>query len=208
MYTSPTVDFLYEKTLGKDVGVTYKLFREDQAHAINPIIIDETKDGIPKHIFVPDVVREKEMFYYKYPRLGSYLAIKLEFDSCLSEEAFDAAVENQNCGISAVPPNQSSLALSTRCYWDDNPFRVVPSHAMEVRIHHFNRVATRYHCPKNVAAGRLDISAGGALGSGTLTHVKAEDRVRRGNKQRRFQCARSTSIPPNSPCELARWLCQ
>ena len=34
------------------------------------------------------------MFYYKYPRLGSYMAIKLEFDSCLSEQAFDAAVEN------------------------------------------------------------------------------------------------------------------
>lgn len=28
------------------------------------------------------------------PRLGSYLAIKLEYDSCLSEEAFDAAVIN------------------------------------------------------------------------------------------------------------------
>ena len=26
------------------------------------------------------------------PRLGSYLAVKLEYDSCLSEEAFDAAV--------------------------------------------------------------------------------------------------------------------
>lgn len=34
------------------------------------------------------------MFYYKFPRLGSYLAIKLEFNSCLSESAFDAAIEN------------------------------------------------------------------------------------------------------------------
>ena len=34
------------------------------------------------------------MFYYKVPRLGSYLAIRLEFDSCLNEEAYDAAVEN------------------------------------------------------------------------------------------------------------------
>ena len=61
---------------------------------INPIIIDETNDNYPKHIFVPDVVREKEMFYYKFPRLGSYLAIKLEFNSCLSEHAFDSAIEN------------------------------------------------------------------------------------------------------------------
>ena len=94
MYTTNSVDYLYERTLSKDVGVTYKLFRDDQCHRVNPIIIDETKEGVPKHIFVPDVVREKEMFYYKYPRLGSYMAIKLEFNSCLSEEAFDAAVEN------------------------------------------------------------------------------------------------------------------
>jgi len=34
------------------------------------------------------------MFYYKVPRLGSYFAIRLEFDSCLNEEAYDVAVEN------------------------------------------------------------------------------------------------------------------
>jgi hypothetical protein len=59
-------------------------------------VIDETKDGCPKNIFVPDVVREKDMFYYKFPRLGSYLAVKLEFNSCLSESAFDAAILNYN----------------------------------------------------------------------------------------------------------------
>ena len=34
------------------------------------------------------------MFYYQVPRLGSYLAIKLEYNSCLSEASYDAAVEN------------------------------------------------------------------------------------------------------------------
>lgn len=34
------------------------------------------------------------MFYYKVPRLGSYLAIKLEYKSCLFEEAYDAAIAN------------------------------------------------------------------------------------------------------------------
>jgi hypothetical protein len=29
MYTTDTVDFMYEKTLGQDDGVTFKLFRED-----------------------------------------------------------------------------------------------------------------------------------------------------------------------------------
>ena len=61
--------------MGKNEGVTFKLFKDDQCNAVNRIVIDETADGTPKHIFVPDVVREKDMFYYKYPRLGSYFAI-------------------------------------------------------------------------------------------------------------------------------------
>lgn len=34
------------------------------------------------------------MHFFKVPRLGSYLAIKLEYQTCLYEEAFDAAVAN------------------------------------------------------------------------------------------------------------------
>jgi len=73
--------------------VTYKLFKDDEKSATNPNIIDE-KDGVPKHIFIKDCVREKDMFYYKVPRLGSYMAIKLEYKSCLFETAYDAAVDN------------------------------------------------------------------------------------------------------------------
>lgn len=43
---------------------------------------------------IEEVVREKGIKYFKVPKLGSYLAIKLEYNSCLSEEAFDAAVDN------------------------------------------------------------------------------------------------------------------
>jgi hypothetical protein len=32
------------------------------------------------------------MHFFKVPRLGSYLAIRLEYNSCLFEEALDAAV--------------------------------------------------------------------------------------------------------------------
>lgn len=34
------------------------------------------------------------MHYYQVPRLGSYLAIKLQYDSCEFEAAFDAALAN------------------------------------------------------------------------------------------------------------------
>lgn len=43
---------------------------------------------------VPEVVREPKIHFYTVPRLGSYLAIKLEYNSCLFEEAFDDAVED------------------------------------------------------------------------------------------------------------------
>ena len=47
---------------------------------------------MPKSAFVKEVVREPRMHFFKVPRLGSYLAIKLEYDSCLFEEALNAAV--------------------------------------------------------------------------------------------------------------------
>lgn len=88
-------DFLQEKILKQDEGVTYQLFNPDVKNANNPHVTDENaQEGIAKHIFIPDVVREKDMFYYQVPRLGSYLAIKLEYNSCLSEASYDAAVEN------------------------------------------------------------------------------------------------------------------
>jgi len=45
-----------------------------------------------RHILIPEVVREPKIHYYTVPRLGSYLAIKLEYNSCLFEDAFDEAV--------------------------------------------------------------------------------------------------------------------
>jgi len=36
------------------------------------------------HIYVPEVVREPKMHFYKVPRLGAFLAIPLEYKSCLS----------------------------------------------------------------------------------------------------------------------------
>ena len=69
------------KTLEKDQGITFQVFEPET---------DETQ--ILKHVLVPEVVREEKMHYYRVPQLGSYLAIKLEYNSCLFEEAFDAAI--------------------------------------------------------------------------------------------------------------------
>jgi hypothetical protein len=48
-----------------------------------------------KHLYVPEVVRDPKMHYWKVPRLGSYMAIPLVYQSCLSVDAFTKAVEDQ-----------------------------------------------------------------------------------------------------------------
>jgi len=45
-----------------------------------------------KHIYVPEVVRESKMHFWKVPRLGAFLAVPLVYKSVLFEEAFDSAV--------------------------------------------------------------------------------------------------------------------
>jgi hypothetical protein len=52
----------------------------------------EKKEVLPRHILISEIVREPKMHYYDVPKLGSYLAVKLEYESCLFEEAFDQAL--------------------------------------------------------------------------------------------------------------------
>lgn len=103
-------NFMVDKTLKQTEGVTYSLFTEEPvAEDAEEAPKEEEEpeelgaDGInvykkppkPKplrHILVPEVVREPKIHYYTVPRLGSYLAIKLEYNSCLNEEAFNESI--------------------------------------------------------------------------------------------------------------------
>ena len=68
------------------------------------------ENGAPKdelmdlqfHIFVPEVVREPQMHFYRVPRLGSYMAIPLEYNSCLTEKALDQAIVDYQAYQKAV----------------------------------------------------------------------------------------------------------
>ena len=80
---------LVDKVLQQNMGLTYDLFKEvPEGEEGQPA------DDTPIHIFVPEVVREERIHYFDVPKLGSYLAIKLEYESCLFEESFDAAFAN------------------------------------------------------------------------------------------------------------------
>ena len=54
--------------------------------------MDEEGKVIPQeelpHVIIKEVVREQRIHFFKVPRLGSYMAIRLEYDSCLSIEAY------------------------------------------------------------------------------------------------------------------------
>jgi hypothetical protein len=50
------------------------------------------EEVLPKFMVVPEVVREGKIHFFKVPRLGSYMAIRLEYETCLFEEALDAGV--------------------------------------------------------------------------------------------------------------------
>ena len=47
-----------------------------------------------KHVYIKEVVREKRMHFTKVPRLGSYMAIPLIYNSCLFDEALEDAVKD------------------------------------------------------------------------------------------------------------------
>ena len=112
IHASKGCESMVDKILLQEQGITYGLFTagenpeeppeqaaEDSAGEPeededgNPIIkVKKPKETFPKHILVDEVVEEPRMHYYEVPKLGSYLAIKLEYDSCVTEESFDAAV--------------------------------------------------------------------------------------------------------------------
>jgi hypothetical protein len=51
-------------------------------------------EKLPAYKIVPEVVRDSKIHFFKVPRLGSYMAIRLEYQTCLYEEAFDAGVND------------------------------------------------------------------------------------------------------------------
>jgi len=81
-----------EKNEDEDAPVEEDEENADREEGSKPKPKAPVAEKLPRHILIDEVVREPKIHFYTVPRLGSYLAIKLEFESCLFEEAFDAAV--------------------------------------------------------------------------------------------------------------------
>jgi hypothetical protein len=83
--------FLEKRVLYQDEGITYKLFNKSEEAYITP-----EKDSKPAHLLIPEVVAQNDIKFFKVPRLGSYLAVKLQYKSCLFEGALDRAMVDQD----------------------------------------------------------------------------------------------------------------
>lgn len=46
-----------------------------------------------KYVYVPDVVQNEKIHYFKLPKLGAYLAVPLIYKSYLSEATFNFVLE-------------------------------------------------------------------------------------------------------------------
>ena len=80
---------MVDQVLAKGSGLTFDVFTDKVDEDGKPIETEELN-----HILVKEVVREPRMHFFKVPRLGSYLAIRLEYDSCLSVEAYNEGVRD------------------------------------------------------------------------------------------------------------------
>lgn len=97
-------EFINRKTIESNEGIAHEVFKEieEPQHPTDETAQNEGEGGEvveqppsepkPQHIIVDEVVREPKIKYFKVPRLGSLLCIRLSYDSCLNENALDEAI--------------------------------------------------------------------------------------------------------------------
>jgi hypothetical protein len=54
---------------------------------------DGTVEVKDKYIYIPNVVKNESMHYFRLPKLGAYIAIPLVYNSYLTEGIFDVALD-------------------------------------------------------------------------------------------------------------------
>ena len=82
-------DFLVDKVLNKGDGLTFDVFA-DKFDEEGVKIVGEDLE----HVLIKEVVRENRIKFFRVPKLGSYLAIRLEYNSCLFVESYNDGVRD------------------------------------------------------------------------------------------------------------------
>jgi len=82
-------EFMLEKQLPQDKSITYKLFEDiNEEEEVNYESEIEDEDGNKVEnsncLYVEDIIREEGLHFFKIPKLGSYIAIPLIYQDCLT----------------------------------------------------------------------------------------------------------------------------
>lgn len=88
--------------LNPEQGIAHELFQEGEegGAAAEEEGVEEKEEkekdilDTEKFKYIPEVVTESKMHYWQVPRLGSYMAIPLIYNSCLYEDSVDAALND------------------------------------------------------------------------------------------------------------------
>lgn len=92
---------MIDRVLRPDQGRTHEIFNQEEAAEE---VIEEEEEGQKKvkpppdilnsfkHLYIKEVVRDTQIHFQKVPRLGSYMAVPLVYNSCLSDESLEATV--------------------------------------------------------------------------------------------------------------------
>jgi len=88
------------KTLRLDQGYTGEVFKESEPVEELPPLAEGEERAVnpvekPSYIYIANVVKDARMHYFKYPKLGAFIAVPLVYHSCLSEESFVTALEER-----------------------------------------------------------------------------------------------------------------
>jgi len=95
---------LLGKTLAEQDGpITYSVWKDLPSEEIDesapPQAEEEEEESLEEsserlnYRFIPNVIKEPRIHYFDVPRLGCYLAIPLDYESCLNERGFVKGVE-------------------------------------------------------------------------------------------------------------------
>lgn len=71
------------------------------------------------HVYVPEVVREPRMHFYRVPRLGAFLAVPLEYNSSLSQRALDQSIVDYQQYVKNVEELEKA-----KKEWDDESEKI------------------------------------------------------------------------------------
>jgi len=83
--------------LEPESGVAYDVLKKDDEVPVDPVVNDNPENPdepvvekiiLPKKIYVPEVVREKRMIFFREPRLGSWVGIDMSYKSSINKSVY------------------------------------------------------------------------------------------------------------------------